>query len=38
LRAIKAQFKAEAEFEQARAQAAQALKASGWYSESKNYG
>jgi hypothetical protein len=38
LAAIKAQFKAQAEFMKARAQASQALKASGWYSESNYYG
>lgn len=38
LQAIKTQFKAEAEFMKARAQAVQALKAGGWYTESKYYG
>ena len=33
LQAIKAQFKANADFMKARAQATHALKASGWYTE-----
>jgi hypothetical protein len=33
LRAIKAEFKANADFMKARAQAAQALRAGGWYTE-----
>ena len=33
MRAIKAEFKANAEFMKARAQAAQALRAGGWYTE-----
>jgi hypothetical protein len=33
LRAIKAEFKAQAEFMKARAQAAQALEAGGWFTE-----
>jgi hypothetical protein len=33
LRAIKAEFKAEAEYKKVRAQAAQALEAAGWFAE-----
>ena len=33
LRAIKAEFKANADFMKARAQAAQALRTGGWYAE-----
>jgi hypothetical protein len=37
LRAIKAEFKAEADFMKARAQAARALKAGGWFTEAASY-
>jgi hypothetical protein len=37
MRAIKAEFKAEADFMKARAQAAQALKAGGWFTEAAAY-
>jgi hypothetical protein len=37
LRAIKAEFKAQSEFMKARAQAAQALRAGGWFTEAAAY-